>query len=249
MVDRVRWADALVVERETMPLHCRILDHLPGNRRYSYESTAFLQHTNLIHVTGRSRHVGYVWAYMLLGQLVAISVASNLFYVALLLSTAHQAEPSDDAPARRFPSPVLWLSVLVSLITVARSPYTTEKTFLANLLIMHATIVVPLIYPMQNVPYETRTIYAIVCGISVALHAQTTVSTYAALPERSRTVFGFARAAWTTVHSHPAQSSITWDVIWTTISSAVWSLLPSERLEDASVAEEAKTACVQKSSD
>ncbi|TFY70848.1 hypothetical protein EVG20_g2147 [Dentipellis fragilis] len=31
-----------------------------------------------------------------------------------------------------------------------------------------------------------------------------------------------ARALWTTLHAHPAQSSIGWDVVWTTIAFAVW---------------------------
>jgi hypothetical protein len=32
-------------------------------------------------------------------------------------------------------------------------------------------------------------------------------------------------AAWRVLHSHPAQSSIGWDVVWTTISFFVWRVI------------------------
>lgn len=31
--------------------------------------------------------------------------------------------------------------------------------------------------------------------------------------------------AWDVLHSHPAQSSIGWDVVWTTISFVVWQVI------------------------
>lgn len=67
---------------------------------------------------------------MVLGQLVAISVATNLFFLALS-STPHRKP--EGVYGQRAP-PILWFSVLGSLITVGLSPFTTEDTFLTNLL-------------------------------------------------------------------------------------------------------------------
>ena len=74
---------------------------------------------------------------MLLGQIVAISVACNLFFTLLSVT-----EPKRGA--RLYARPTLWLSVLASLITVAISPYTDETTFLPNLLVMHVLLIIPL---------------------------------------------------------------------------------------------------------
>ncbi|KAI0344352.1 hypothetical protein BDW22DRAFT_1355730 [Trametopsis cervina] len=176
--------------------------------------------TILLSTEGRARSVSHLWAYMLLGQVVAISVASNLFYVALLLST----EPSP-SPSSPISTPyVLWLSVLPSLATVAHSPYTTEASFLPNLLGMHALILLPLIFPLNSSgkAVKTRLIHTIVTGLSIGLHAYTTVRTWFALSEPERTIAGFTHAALDTFVFHPAQSSISWDVVWTFISLAVW---------------------------
>lgn len=161
---------------------------------------------------------------MLLGQVVAISVATNLFYLALVLCDAPKDNKSDGTRTQQSPPAILWLSVLIGLITVARSPHTTDETFLPNLLVMHALIILPLLYPIttNQVSYETSTIFAVVGGISATLHTQTTLQTFFALPSNSRSLLGFAQIAWNTVHSHPAQSSITWDVIWTFLSFVAW---------------------------
>ena len=74
---------------------------------------------------------------MLLGQIVAISVACNLFFTLLSVT-----EPKRGA--RLYARPTLWLSVLASLVTVAISPYTDETTFLPNLLVMHVLLIIPL---------------------------------------------------------------------------------------------------------
>lgn len=171
---------------------------------------------------GRTHHVPHVWAYMLLGQVVAISVASNLFCLSLVLLTSSKDQRHDETRTPKSPPAILWFSVLVALITVTRSPQTTDKTFLLNLLTMHATIVLPLVLPMSRGPYETQTMYAVVGGISATLHTQTTLHAFVALPRDARSLLGFAKSAWTTIHSHPAQSSITWDVIWTFISFGIW---------------------------
>ncbi|KAF8310874.1 hypothetical protein DL93DRAFT_2084067 [Clavulina sp. PMI_390] len=99
---------------------------------------------------------------MFLGQIVAISVASNLFYIAILLhplgatSTASASATSDSTekeviertppPALQVPFLSVWLPILASLATIIVSPYVSgTEYFLPNLLVMHALLMVPLL--------------------------------------------------------------------------------------------------------
>lgn len=155
---------------------------------------------------------------MLLGQLVAISVASNLFYIALLLSQPSPLPKSSRA------NPRLWLSVLISLLSVAMSPFTDEHTFLPNLLVMHALLILPLLWTSKSpslFSLHTGTLYLIIFLISAAIHARTVL---AAMVFSNDSPFA---TAWSILHSHPAQSSIGWDVIWSTLSFITWSGLCS----------------------
>lgn len=177
---------------------------------------------------------------MLLGQIVAISVAANLFYLACLLAQPPTLK-RDIRSAKA--GPRVWLSVILSLITVAISPMTSQRTFLPNLLVMHALLFVPFLpgraTPMEgNLPAKegysatneeteekfsiyVKYLYRIVQLASAAIHIRTALTTVKYLKQGS---FGFhiAEAAWKVLHSHPAQSSIGWDVVWTSISFAAW---------------------------
>ncbi|KAJ7094448.1 hypothetical protein B0H15DRAFT_829629 [Mycena belliarum] len=168
---------------------------------------------------GPRHQIKLVWAYMLLGQLVAISVASNLFYLALVLAGPPPRASSPWAP------PALWIPVLLSLGAVARSPFTDEYTFLPNLLAMHLLIVVPLVVPTWGTPrfsLRLSTLYVLVFIAALAMHTRATSN---ALGEPAVSARQFVRNAWQVLHSHPAQASIGWDVIWTTVSFVAWILL------------------------
>ena len=58
--------------------------------------------------------------------------------------------------------------------------------------------------------------------ISLVLRIRTSAIALLALPVPSRTVQGFITSAIDTLYSHPAQLSIGWDVIWTSVSFVVW---------------------------
>ena len=164
---------------------------------------------------------------MLLGQVVAISVATNLFFYALATS----APPKPPTPgATSMVSPALWLSVGLSLATIASSPYTTETTFLPNLLVMHVLLVVPLVlspHPPGRWNMRLTTLYRTVAYFALALHLKATAMAFAALPPDSQTPSGVLRAITSTLNYHPAQSSIGWDVVWTSISFIVWTIYTS----------------------
>lgn len=172
---------------------------------------------------------------MLLGQVVAISVASNLFYLAVTLSQPSAPSKSPSGISRAHP--VLWISVIVSLITIGISPFTSERTFLPNLLIMHALLVVPLLSSRPSVTRSApsrfsirlSTLYSLVLAAAFAIRLRTTLTAVNSLRTGDQSCYGFLVAAWDILHSHPAQSSIGWDVVWTTISFVAWiSLRPAE---------------------
>ncbi|KAF4566132.1 Alpha-1,3-glucosyltransferase [Pleurotus pulmonarius] len=181
---------------------------------------------------GTYHRVKHVWAYMLLGQLVAISVASNLFYIAILSSPIPR-EPTKQASSKA--PATLWVSVLLALATVGLSPYTTSHTFLPNLLVMHALLVIPLLPPSilphnsrQQWPIRVRTLYGLVLLSSFAIRTHTILE--GAKVVGSESPLGLFSAAWDVLYSHPAQSSIGWDVIWTTVSFIAWTA--TKRLSD-----------------
>lgn len=157
---------------------------------------------------GSGHGIKNVWAYMILGQLVAISVASNLFYVAIL-----GAYPA----GLRLPGRTVSLSVAgpigLSVLTVFLSPYTNSTTFLPNLLSMHALLIVPLISPPfgRHVKLADLYYYLFVVGALLRIKAYVALGSFRAILQLPFTL-----------HSHPAMSSIGYDIIWTSLSLALW---------------------------
>ncbi|KAF7368919.1 hypothetical protein MVEN_00218000 [Mycena venus] len=197
--------------------------------------------TIFLSTEGRRHQVKIIWAYMLLGQLVAISVASNLFYLALVLAGPLPSQ-AVQRPSEQWAPSALWIPVLVSLGTIATSPFTDDRTFLPNLLLMHFLIVIPLLVPdalfhrpQNSKPFLSLTIPTLYILVFVAGLVMHTRATSAALGDPALTVTEFAQSAWTVLHSHPAQSSIGWDVIWTSVSFVIWLILqPGQELTGGS---------------
>ncbi|KAI0056893.1 hypothetical protein BV25DRAFT_1535072 [Artomyces pyxidatus] len=182
---------------------------------------------------GRQRGVKYVWAYMLLGQLVAISVATNLFFLALTLAPPC---PPSKLKARASLPAMLWMSVLLSLVTTVFVPLAIQNGyFLSDLLAMHVLLVIPLISPepllsWKRLRMETSTLYGLIAFLSLVSRLRTTSSVLHSFPPHTRTSsFAILPSLWATLHSHPAQSSIGWDVVWTTVSFMIWALPSSSR--------------------
>ncbi|KAF5374525.1 hypothetical protein D9615_009039 [Tricholomella constricta] len=194
---------------------------------------------------GRSLRVPHLWAYMLLGQLVAISVASNLFYLALVLSsssTSSESKRKSDSQLQQpiMASPTLYIPVLISLVTIAYSPYTSVAggTFISNLLLMHTLVIVPLLTPRLSVPLlpniRLSSLGVFLSAVSILLHGRTTVIAFSSVgidgTLSSSTWRLFVDKAWETLQEHhPAQSSIGWDIVWTTMSFVIWELLGGSR--------------------
>lgn len=103
----------------------------------------------LMSIEGRRRNVEYLWVYMLIGQIVAISFAQSLFFAALALSPAvlprapAPNEPLGPPPGQTF---VLVGSVVVSAIGTTLVPARVSSSlFLPILLGIHFLAVLPLI--------------------------------------------------------------------------------------------------------
>lgn len=175
---------------------------------------------------------------MLLGQLVAISVASNLFYLAVLLHAplaASSSSSSNSTQARHSPVITVWFPILFSLRTIYQTPAASGTVhFLPNLLIMHALLIIPLVTKTTSFsPFSkwssTKHLYAAILAVSFYIRARTV------LPLISPTGRPFipsiddikklADSLIETLYSHGAQSSIGFDVVWTTISFLTWYLL------------------------
>ncbi|KAF8588509.1 hypothetical protein K439DRAFT_1658511 [Ramaria rubella] len=187
--------------------------------------------------------VPHAWAYMLLGQVVAISVAWSLLNLALVI-----IPPKAGARAGRAVTGLplsLTAPVLLSLLTVSLSPYTSATTFLPNLLAMHALLMVPLLpFPPLTLPAlspRPTSFYTLVALLSTLLRTRTTLAVLSSLHITSSPFFSLQHpmdvvvalwnapgvvygAAWETLHGHAAQASIGWDVVWTSVVWLAWGL-------------------------
>lgn len=140
--------------------------------------------------------------------------------MALILSKARLANRKEET---RFAPPLLWVCVLLSLVTIVMVPMTSKQTFLPNILVMHGLILLPLLSPGQKGPgwlsMSPKTLYSICAMFSLILRVKSLRILFSQSPKH----------LWVTLHAHPAQSSIGWDVVWTTFSFAWWASLDVSR--------------------
>jgi len=187
---------------------------------------------------------------MVLGQLVAISVAWSLFNLALVVTSRQKSN-------RQRPTKIpltLSIPVILSLLTVSLSPYTNAQTFLPNLLAMHALLVLPLLPPLSLfnptlLAPEGTSFYTLIAIISTILRLRTNWKALSVLGVTSSPFFSYKHpadlgtlmwnapgvvfeAAIKALHSHPAQASIGWDVIWTSFIWLVWGLFGYRDIEE-----------------
>ncbi|KAI7906741.1 uncharacterized protein BX663DRAFT_483433 [Cokeromyces recurvatus] len=186
--------------------------------------------TPLLAIEGTRRNIPYVWAYMLLGQVVAISVASALFFVVML---THTPIPSRQPSEKLLKS--LSVSTIGGLITVILSPFVAStELFMPNLLIMHILLILPLIYkqhhqqqnnkPSYSITIFIMLIYTIAAGANLAIYVNqwfeclTTIS----LDTNSSIFIDIYHKVVNTFFSHPAQSSISYDIVCMQLISTAW---------------------------
>lgn len=173
---------------------------------------------------------------------MAISVASNLFFAAVILHRPSSSSREQDpklAPPKPKPVPKgasaakqtlvpsrVYVPILLSHLTILISPTVAapdSRWFLPNLLIMHLLLVVPLlnltapsVRTKSSIP--AHTFYFLLAALALVPRAQT----YLSLSKLSLSGPGLPEGLWSTLHEHPAQSSIGYDIVWTTISFAIY---------------------------
>jgi hypothetical protein len=169
---------------------------------------------------------------MLLGQIVAISFATNLFLLTLLLSPEIQSPPSSTrAPRSRWLGP--WLLNLGAIFATAIPAYLLaddhywhhSKDFLPVLLAPHvallvlpfARILIPAKYfPDNGVTFDDkvhRYMWALTCGSAALMMFWTTAKAVS---------YGGFEGIWGALLEHPAVSSVGFDVVFCWITWVCW---------------------------
>jgi hypothetical protein len=168
-----------------------------------------------------------MWLFMLLGQVVAISFASNLFFLAVLL---HDAVPAKQPrrPPPVFLSASLWYDVLLAvniyISTKVPARFGTPgfmRFLLAPHLLAFAPLVLNRFIPDSAAPHGLtkpwRKSKAVVMLMLLFVGTARLYETGADLG-----------VALKTLHEHPAVGSVGWDVICCWTSYVAWELLGVE---------------------
>jgi alpha-1,2-mannosyltransferase len=156
---------------------------------------------------------------MLLGQMVAISVALALFLTALSLRPATRPTP--------YCPPSLYLPLLAAMATIFAVPtFVQTEHFLANLLVMHGLLIVPLIsWSKSDTVAKRRTfdlnptvLYSALIGLAVVIHSMNASEVINTASSNTSII----RQLYNQIFSHSAQASISLDVVWVAIILAFW---------------------------
>lgn len=185
--------------------------------------------TAIIWTESGRRGIKYSWAYMLLGQLVAMSVSTSLFLAAMYLHPRRPTHPSQGAPPR------LYIPLVLTMVTIHLVPqFTGTDRFLNNLLWMHALLLVALLAPHSKpdgketmaIPFPA--LYTLLLVGSAAIHVPNTFRMLEAAPSGHNLPTHLIHKAF----AHPAQTSISLDVtcvaltvtLWYIVSGSAWSV-------------------------
>ncbi|GAA5880629.1 hypothetical protein JCM3774_000558 [Rhodotorula dairenensis] len=195
--------------------------------------------TLLLATEGHKFGVKRQWAFMLLGQLVAVSVAQSLFFAAVVSAAAMHAANGTLAPIHKTKSQTTYGTLLAILVGTASTVFVPQTVgnwrFLPNLVAMHTAVLLPFVPAVAKLdkPTSPRLSRLYLNFAFIAMRFQIPVSmqllsrgkplsldyVLARLPE-------FYLAEWGVLTSHPAQASISWDVLFATVSALaylVWS--------------------------
>ncbi|KAK0667827.1 hypothetical protein QBC41DRAFT_132694 [Cercophora samala] len=177
----------------------------------------------MLSVQAKKRSIPQIWAFMLLGQIVAISFASNLFFLAVLVHDVKDdkktAETQRKTPSRTSDVLTLLVNLAVTLFLFGNvdSPY-----FLTLLLAPHVLAFVPMLRDglssnsigSSQLREPSKVLQF---GILAAVLAAGTSQAIAS-GESWQSILD-------TLYEHPAVSSVGWDVICCWVSYTAWFLV------------------------
>ncbi|KAL5372930.1 hypothetical protein DPSP01_013098 [Paraphaeosphaeria sporulosa] len=206
-----------------------------GNARYWWSHQIFFFASGLglsLEERGIRRGIKYTWAFMLLGQIVSISFATNLYLLTLLL-TPPLPPPSSSAGIYRRQWFGPWLINLLAIVFTIWSAYQLadehywyhQTEFMPMLLTPHVALlampllraVVPQKYLSESNVEFTGTLYKFLWAANNfgggLLFTRVTAVAYK---------FSGPRGIWQQMWEHPAVSSVAFDVILCWVTWSAW---------------------------
>ena len=174
---------------------------------------------------GAKRGIKYPWAYMLLGQLVAVSFSTGLFITALSVRPR----------TRQITNDRVWLllsPLFGAMFTIYRHPDVVGTNgFMPNLLAMHALLLLPLFFSPKTIPNLPESQGPV--GLTLAETVGYLGLSTTAFAIHKLNLDSFAKSLGRrpllqtlgrTIFVHPAQGSISFDVIFVLLTLAFWFL-------------------------
>ncbi|GAA5959226.1 hypothetical protein JCM21900_004267 [Sporobolomyces salmonicolor] len=192
-------------------------------------------------IEGKRQGISKLWVFMLLGQVVAVSFAQSLFFAALALAPAVVPKPpAAGAPASR-PAGQTW-ALLLALVagccgTIFIPHAVGTPYFLPTLLGVHLVALVPLLpgIPDRSLNFPLSRFYFNFSFIALRLRWSTVASlldtdALTSTPTKiPAALLGLLRSEWDVLWSHPAQSSISWDVVFASLSAIAFMVYDNHR--------------------
>ncbi|KAJ5931090.1 hypothetical protein N7466_006583 [Penicillium verhagenii] len=185
---------------------------------------------------GRRYNISSVWVYMLLGQIVAISFAQNLFFATVLASGPASNRPR--RPSWTPPAVLEFAPVVISFLSaavipfVANTPYFMPVLAVPHLLLFIPGLLSPRVLPQSWGAYILRplcryaTVFKWLIAVAVAIQAQSTYIVMMDDPLLSGgSVVELGQKLLDTMFEHPAVSSVGWDVLCCSLSWSTWLFL------------------------
>ncbi|ORX38870.1 hypothetical protein BD324DRAFT_617618 [Kockovaella imperatae] len=189
----------------------------------SWICTWTVVYTAVIWFESSRRGIKYRWAYMVLGQLVAISVSTSLFLTALVLHPpTYVIRPSYHLQ--------LLLPLVMAMVCILCLPKTIDtKQFMPVLVTLHLLLLAPFASsPRLDLPSKkgsgrpsgSRMVYIELALLASVIHQLNTRQLLASIPHSGSNF----RSLCSKMLSHPAQASISFDVVWVFVVLLVWAL-------------------------
>ncbi|KAL8693201.1 MAG: hypothetical protein Q9224_003797 [Gallowayella concinna] len=182
-----------------------------------------------ISIEGTRRQVPHLWAYLAIGQILPISFAQNLFFLAMVVFPI-----SDDGSATQIPSPLIQcLPVAAYYLLLSKAPSSIGKpSFISVVVLLRMLLLAPFIFrsaifqasgfttmSLQNAQSGYSTSYVLALFCSGVLFVQQTIW---ALRENKVTEILAA------VNSDSAVSALGYDFIVYVVSYSAWLFLSKE---------------------
>ncbi|KAF4125133.1 hypothetical protein GMORB2_3972 [Geosmithia morbida] len=184
----------------------------------------------------RRRGIPHLWLFMLLAQVVAVSFASNLFFLAVAAyspdgrndngnekgSAAGDEDDDDDGDSA---SSFWYDAVIIVTVSLALGvPAAVDQAHFLRLLLMpHLLGFAPLLLNRalpKGSSSSTGPGWPRMATYTGAMATVVGFATFAAVSEEVG-----ADLYWNLLHDHPAVSSVGWDVVCCTVSYSAWYLL------------------------